>query len=422
MSSPVQTAVAGAPPRWPSASVLYYGAMLAAGGAGLGKSVGYGLLLAPAEFGHVSLVNSFMPFALLGLGRGLLEGAALELPRLYGEKRPDAAAHVLRQCLGRLGRDSLWALALAAALAALGLPWLVLALAVPMASATGLVSLALTDARSRGDMPRYGGSVLARVVLCAGLGLPAAAWFGWAGAVAGEIIGQLALLAWLWRGLPCAVAAPDVGPDPLPALRGRGRGMMLHQWMQLVHLNGDRWLIGAALGTAAVGQYSFAAILLLAASLVHAMVYQHIGPAALRSLAEGVAPRAVLARTHRAALALGGLFAVAAVAAGAAFWLAHDTWLAEYGEAWRIFPWVALAAVFQVMNQYDWIVASGPNMATLVRGDAVGLVVVFGLGLAGVRAGWPLDYFAALFCAARAGALLLTVVLAHRGVQERRVR
>lgn len=76
--------------------------MVIAGGSGVVKSLGYAWILAPAEFGRLGLVTSLAPFLVYGFGRGAIEGAALNLPRLYGQGRVNEASQLLRHCVKRL--------------------------------------------------------------------------------------------------------------------------------------------------------------------------------------------------------------------------------------------------------------------------------------------------------------------------------
>jgi O-antigen/teichoic acid export membrane protein len=397
-----------------SAHGAYYAAMAVAGGFGLLKSVGYGLVLVPSEFGRLSLMTSLVPFVLLGLSRGLLEGAAIELPGLYGRKREGAAAALVRRSMRRLFVECLVALGVALVLLAAGAPVGMLSLAIAMAASTGVLSLVMTDLRSRGEMGRYGVSVLLRVLVCTLLGLPAAALFGLPGAVLGEVAAQGLLILWLLRFVATAhEAAPE-----LPAMAARGRWMMLHQLLQLVQQNGDKWIITFALGAAALGQYSFAGIFLVAVALLHAIVYQQVGPAALRSLAAGEAAAVVLRRVQRWSLATGAGVAVLGAGAGVVYWLAREGPAAAYAEGFRIFPWVVAAGVLQAMNHLDWIVSAGPWLSRLARWDFFVAAGLFAAGLAGVLWDWPLAYYAAVACGVRAAALLVAYGLARSTVRE----
>jgi O-antigen/teichoic acid export membrane protein len=397
-----------------SAHGTYYAAMGIAGGVGLAKSVGYGLILAPTDFGRLSLVNSVALFLLFGISRGTLESAALELPRLYGLRQNTEAAGLIRASLRRLYLECGVAVAAALAALALGVPAVTVCLAVPLAATTAILSLVMTDARSRGEMGRYGKSVLGRVMLASLIGVPAAAVFGLKGAVLGESIAQALLIAWLLRAVGPAGPAGYRGPAEA---RARGWKMMGHQFLQLLQQNGDKWIISAALGAAALGQYSFAGIFLVAVSLIHAIAYQQVGPAALRSLAEGEGIDVVLRRVQRAALVLGAGVAVLGVLAGGLYWFGLSRWFSAYREGFQLFPWIVLTAVFQVMNQLDWIVATGTGLGAMVRWDLVSTGIFLVLGLGGMWIGLPLVYFAILACLARAAALAVSFQLARATAQ-----
>lgn len=409
--------------RWRSflfANGGYYAAMAVAGGAGLLKTVGYGLILAPVDFGRLSLVTSLAPFLIYGIGRGAIEGAALDLPRLYGLGRAAEAALLLRQCMKRLAREGLIASVVALLALLVDARAAILCLAVPLAATTGILSLVMADARSSGAMNRYGASVLARVVFCSALGLPAALVFGFSGAVLGEVAAQFLLILWLLRSVP--VAAPATAHERgLPEVRERGWKMMLHQFLQLLQQNGDKWMVSAALGPAMLGQYSFAGIFLVAVSLLHAMIYQQIGPAALRSLAEGESLAGVLRRCQQVALAAGAGVMVLGILAGVAYWWGLRSALAPYAVGFAVFPWVVLTAAFQIMNQHDWIISTGRHLGRLARFDLAATVVFFGLAGLGWSRGWPLVYFAFLACLTRGAVLLITVRLAYVTKREAQV-
>lgn len=411
----------GEPVRWWAriktvlrSSGTYYAAMAVAGAAGLLKSLGYGLLLVPADFGRLSIVNSFAPFILIGLSRGAIEGVALELPRLYGLHQDGAAAALLLKCVRRLYLECGVAIAVVLIAFATGAPMGILALAVPLAASTGILSLVLTDARSRGDLGRYGRNVLARVICCSFIGLPAAAWFGLRGAVLGEVVAQLILVVWLLRGVTAGIAGVDAGLDRARCI---GWKMMVHQMLQMVQQNGDKWLISLALGPAILGQYSFAGIFIVAVSLIHSIVYQQVGPGALRALAEGKAIGPVLASIERVSLAVGFCVAFLAVGTGVAYWIGAGSILAAYREGLSVFPWIALTAVFHAMNHFDWIISTGPRMATLARLDLISTALFFAFGLVGWVWHLPLAYFALLTCVTRAAGLVISVWLARATVR-----
>lgn len=397
-------------------NAIYYAAMLGAGGVGLVKSVGYGLSLAPSDFGFLSLVLSLTPFILFGISRGVLEGAALELPRLYGLKQNLAAAALLRRCLRRLYLECLVVLLAAVALLAGGFPVIVFFLAVPLAAATGVLSLVLTDLRSRAAIGQYGGAVLSRAVLCGLIGLPAAVIFGFKGAVVGEVAAQGLLLLWLIRSIPRGEAEPKERGD-LSEVRARGWKMMVHQLLQLLQLNGDKWLISMALGPAALGQYSFAAIFLVAVALMHAIVYQQVGPAALRSLAEGESAHSVLQRVERWSLGLGLSVALLGALTGGVYWWCRGGLLAAYAEGFAVFPWIVLGGIFQAMNHMDWIVSTGSSMGQLALWDVASTIGFFAIGGLGIYLRWPLIDYAIMVCVARGISLFVSFRLARITVQ-----
>ena len=393
--------------------------MVIAGGSGVIKSLGYAWILAPAEFGRLGLVTSLAPFLVYGFGRGAIEGAALNLPRLYGQGRVNEASQLLRHCVKRLTFEGVLATGLSGLVFLADSRMAILCLAVPLASSTGLLSLAMTDARSRGAMNLYGSSVLARVAVCSVCGLPAAAIFGIKGAVLGEVGAQIVLIAWLLRYVEAPKTAMQAGS--LFKIRAYGWNMMVHQFLQMLQQNGDRWLISAALGPVLLGQYSFAAIFLTAVSLLHAIIYQQIGPAALRSLAEGRPLHAVLRRSNQVAWAAGGGVALLGVFSGVGYWWGLTSIFSCYPTGFTIFPWIVLTGVFQIMNQHDWIIAAGRHMGTLASFDLLSTAIYLFLALLGWMVGWSLVYFVILTCWTRCAALLATMYLANLTARKIRI-
>lgn len=394
---------------------IYYSASAAAGGIGVFKSVTYALVLKPMEFGVLALVTSIAPFLIYGISRGLLEASTIELPKLYGGLRNAEGAGLLLAGLRRFVVEScLWSMVSLVALIASGSRAVVF-LVVPYAATTGALSLLMSDARSRGNLTKYGSSIFLKTMLCAIFGLVFAVRMGAAGVILGETGAQFVLAVWLYWGERAAATLPIMpGSRELSQIRAKGQSIMLHQAFQLLSQNSDKWLVSLALGAAVVGQYSFAGIFLVGVSLLHSIVYQQIGPAAVRNSADSVSIVSGYRHLGKIAVLLGAAVGGAGVLAWVLFFVAVRYFNVPYQIGLAVFPWIAASAVLQSMNHFDWIVALGPNMPVLARWSGSCVVGFIVFGCLGVIVHFPLWYFALLALLYRFIALIISWVLAYR--------
>jgi len=395
----------------------YYAYMLAAGAFGVAKVGVYALVLGPAAFGELTFALLIATFLVFGVSRGLIEGMALRLPALYGAGQP-----ALARALGRAGvaacvLPTAATAVIVGALALFGPGALIAVLAALLAGSTCMLSILLTDSRSRGDMTAFGVASLQRVAAGLILGLGGAAFAGAAGALVGEIAGQFLIGAWLLCLLRRAQASSDSAHSLVPEVRAQGRGLMLHQLSLVAQQNLERYFVIAAFGSAGLGQYSFAALAISVAALVHGAIYQHVGPEALRRQAQGVDLSVSLQHSGRVALWTSLTFAAAGCMVAFAAAELPSAMLAQYREGLTIMPILVVAAAFQVAQVFDWIVAASGRSGALARSTVATTLAQALFAAIGVWQSQPLWYFALIAAAGRAAVLLATLMLAYSAVR-----
>lgn len=395
---------------------IYYLTMIVAGLVGLGKSVVYALLLGPDEFGFFNVVQITSTAVLFIVSAGLIEGLSLTLPKLYGRKL-EAEAVVLTTASAV--RFLLLAMAVAVVcsiVAALTGYLLIIVLAFSLAATSGLLSILISEIRSKGDLLQFGVLSLSRAILALVLGPIGASLAGATGTVIGEVLGQLLLASVVWGRLYSRTRTLEQPKSvtEISALRTVGWPMLAFQFFQLLQMTLDRWIIFFALGTAALGQYSLAAISLIVAGLIHATLYQQLGPEAVRNHAADGSWSNDFIRISKFSAGAAGLVLIGGISAFVICQFFLDSLLSEYVTAIEIMPWMILAAAFQVGQLFDWIVAGAGRMQLLARIGFTIAVLQIGLAIVGALTNQSLHYFAVITLGGRFATLLASYVMARK--------
>jgi O-antigen/teichoic acid export membrane protein len=134
-----------------------------------------------------------------------------------------------------------------------------------------------------------------------------------------------------------------------------GVPLVLKNSMNHLSLTLDRWCVVAMLGVFALGQYSFAMLLVSAALALHAAIWVHLGPHAAFAYGRDADLRAFFRSLD---LLAGGVLLVFVLGAVPFAWAvdwAVPRYFAEYQEGGRLLPILYWGACFQILAQYEWV-------------------------------------------------------------------
>lgn len=388
--------------------------MAIAGLTGLAKSVCYALVLGPNDFGTVAIIQVISAIAIFVVSAGLMEGLSLKLPSLYARSETSQAYDTTQTALRAYLLIAVAALVVLSPLGFLIGQGQVTYLGLLTMATAGTFSILLTDMRSRGELLAFGLYSLARTIGALVLGLAGAYLWGLQGAIIGEVLGLAFLSSLVWSRIPRAQGSTSGLVATSRELRTLGRPMLAFQLSQLLHTSLDRWVVALALGTAALGQYSLAALSTVVAALVHATLYQQLGPEALRSNAMQGEWRTAFLRIQRFSLVAAAIMLVGGFACWGISFFLRDNLLAEYNKALDILPWLIGAAALQVAQLFDWILAAAGKMRLLILAGYLTALGQVALGLLCFIFAMDIHYYAAITFLSRAIILAASYSIARK--------
>lgn len=395
----------------------YHLFMAAAAALSIAKVLALARVLGVESFGLYNLALVISNYAIFAASAGLIEGAAVVLPRLFGQDR-GAQAVQLTRCV--VARFLLVGAALSGTLGLLGALLLddrALVLAgVSLAVAGGVVIALSTHLRSAGDLVRYGRLSLWRTLAALLLGLLGALAAGFYGAIAGEVLGLVILAAAVWRATGLGRTDPGGAADrvSLAEVLREGVPLLRHQFLIQVQQSYDRWLVVWTLGAVALGQYSFAMLLMTASLMVHAIASQQFGPALIRTHAQGRPLSDCVASLDGVVLRIALAFLPAAGLAWAGAWLAGGGPFSSYREGLDLVPIVLVGCAFQMTYLYDWVVVAAGKTAQLSHLSLAITVLMLALGSVGWLVGFGLRHYAMLMVLGRMLMWVAAFTLARR--------
>jgi O-antigen/teichoic acid export membrane protein len=384
----------------------------------VGKGFAYAWLLEAKGFGFYNLVTTVSAYALTIFSAGLIEGLSVRLPAMYGQGQEREVAHLLPRAIARFVRTSLVASSLALiCIVAFSLDFRVALLGCLLAVSSGVLMIIVTNARSSGDLSSYGRISVTRALLGMLLGILGGSLAGFAGAIVGEIVAFTVVAMYLWRARSNVVKATRASAQlSLSEICSEGRPLLWHNVFVLLQQGLDRWFVLGGLGVLALGQYSFAMLLMSAALVAHAAVAQHIGPRILRETALGAGLRNSLYSVLRSIgwLSLGFLLAMGVLLGFARSSLAAA--FPTYQEGIIIAPIVLVACYFQVTYLLDWVVIAA-NKTKLLSNLTVSVTLALCVtGLAGIAWGFRIRDYALLMLCGRVAMWLSALIIAVRAV------
>lgn len=396
--------------------------MLMGGSALLGllKSLIFARVLGVEGFGYYSLVDIIVTYGIYAGSWGLLESLNREIPRLLGAGET-ARAHLL----SRAAAGGFVLIAAAVCLAYL----LVIRLLVPAGTALfvtfslgGVLALVnlffmytMLLLQARRNTLMVGLAMLGKSVLVLGVGYVLAIRAGLAGAVIGETLGVavIVIAALAKRMLPI----PDFRSFRLliPSFK-LGLPMMVGNLTMNVGRHIDRIIILGALGVSLFAQYSFAGLVVLAASVAVNIAILYVTPRVSFGVGAGLDLAEYTRRIDR--LVVGGL--TGGILAFPLFFFATrfavDVF-PDFEPGVRLMRLLYVAAVLQICTLYQAVLVAGGDAGAIFRQA----VVTTGLTSVGYLGAWAmrgsLVLYVAIFVAGWALRAGLLFAASHRTVR-----
>ena len=407
--------------RSPRAGYHYYLLMAIAGLIGLIKSYAFAFVLGAEDFGYYNLTVIICNYLIMLCSFGLIEGLTVKLPWYHGEGRTEAIRSYIANTFVRY--------LLVGVLTTIGLTLIgkfvagtlqikpeVLLLGGLLAIHSGLLTLMVTDALSAGHIVGFGKISVLRNASTLCFGLVGAYFFQYEGAVVGELLAIFTMIVGiLYRHEYIFHSRAFYHPGvKLGFLYREGMPVLRHNLLILFQQSLDKWLVLFFLGVSALGQYSFAMIIMAGFLLVHVSVGRHVGPRMIRKTAQGVPLRESLIWLLKViGLILAVSLPLGVVIVVGAKWLLVPSF-PEYGEGASIIPVVTLASIVQVTYLFDWFLFAGNKSRQLSYITFFMTVVYIAIGVYGAGNGFELMDYALLMLLMRSLLWIATFALAAR--------
>src|SRR5262249_28548124 len=289
-----------------------------------------------------------------------------------------------------------------------------------------LFGVAIQDLRSRRRTGGLGAVTFAKAALSLVFGALGAWAYGYAGALGAEILVNLTLFAALSR-LVCQDFRfrADEFRRLRPIMR-IGIPLGLKNAMNHLSLTLDRWCIVVTLGVAALGQYSFAMLLVSAGLAVHATIWVHLGPQAAFAYGRDEDLRALFRSLNLLAGGVLLVFVLGAVPFTLVVESAVPRYFPEYQAGGKLLPILYWGACFQILAQYEWVAMALKRTGPLFWAACMATTMTALLYGVAAWLGAPLATFAWIFVVGRAlnaaGQLVAARVAARLGVAETSAR
>lgn len=245
-------------------------------------------VLDPAAFGTYATVIATGAFFGIFISFGSIEATWKHFPRLWAQGHQQDVTQqshaVDRSITMRIAGLLLIGVVLAAVFADVDMVIIVCAI-VSFAFATAVVSSGSSFLRASGNLTALGRGTLVRTLTAVGCAVAGAWFFGWPGAVAGELIG--AGVFWLFvehhrRNARDVIGSPSAEQEAKPTTAAGGVPLYLAGLLIAVPLYLDRFFVREAIGQEAIGTYGFLMLFNMGAATVVGIVVQKVGPQVIR--------------------------------------------------------------------------------------------------------------------------------------------
>jgi O-antigen/teichoic acid export membrane protein len=339
--------------RW----ALYAPAMLVAAGLGFFKQGVFASLLGPLEFGYYSVAALVAAYGVYACSLGINEGLLREQALLHGRGDWAAARELRNVAAGALLVVGVVATAFYTVIVLVAVPSsslrTALLVAPTLTAATVSLNQAMVELRASGRVREFALTLVGRnggIVLVGSL-LGTAA--GFAGATVGEaLVGFAALVIVVRRWLPGFRYAIE-GLGSARGLVAIGLPFMVNNVARSAAVTMDRWFVGAFLGVAVLGQWSFAMLILALGLVVANVVGIALQPRIIRAFARDGEMQVAWMTATTASRRIGLGFVVAALPVVLAHELVVARYFPEYELPEAVAPLIYVGTMFEVMNVYD---------------------------------------------------------------------
>jgi O-antigen/teichoic acid export membrane protein len=400
---------------------VYYAVMAVAGAIQIGKNLIYARLLGPEALGFYAFALLLSTFGMFFCSFGLYEGAMGLFPVLYGKGKEQDVRSLRNHAAGAITEFTIGVVVLAGFVALLN-PFgnqntgLVFFLGAIFAGSQLFFVFVLADMRCLIKTTSFGLFMLLRAILSLGFGVLAARAFGYRGILLSETLISLALSPIAIRFGTLHFRLVFGRLSKLKPVFRIGFPLMVNNLVTSMASQLDKFFIIAAFGTLVFGKYSFAMFLITGASMVQAIIYQHIGPSILHRIGRGIPPAQILKRVNRLVFCAILLLAAGWYPFSLAVKRLVPMYFPDYASATDLLKILYVGAGIIAVSHYEhFVVAIQKTEILLVLNFA--LVIITGAALwAGIRLKLSLLGIAWIFVSSRMAYLSSTMALAKWAV------
>jgi O-antigen/teichoic acid export membrane protein len=180
--------------------------------------------------------------------------------------------------------------------------------------------------------------------------------------------------------------------------------------------NLDRFFIVTVFGTLFFGQYSFAMLLITAASLLQAIIYQHIGPSILFRIGKGQNPHLILKRLNRIVTVVSMSLVVIWFPFRILTKFIIERYFQDYVSTIPLLYILFFGGSLIMISHYEHFVVAIRKTKYLLAINVLIITVISLLFIVGLLLHLPVSWFGTFFVLGRLLYFLSTNVLAKRAV------